>query len=485
MSSPSTPTKLIPGAWPELARPFVKLPPGIYSSASGRTTSRNVGQENTASPRQNTPEMPTASAAGDRPLSIMVPPSAYCPFSTDSLDLPAPITSYIGKKFMPEFSHEHASCSVPSTPGLDATPSSSNFSSNPNAMASPTHSHFATMPVTPQAHDNCDNATIPIVEPRASMTLMTDPPKLPDTNLWLSAGSSWLTDFGGNTETDHIFRNTLFGALPSLSAQSSPLTLSITSPASNFPAAFLPNMSSSFASTPISSPSAPSSLHCISSVYSPTAACLALSPTSTAAFPSSIDSFERWREDVTVQMRGRETMPQTPSADDTGSSVEHTERAGQPPGINRRAVNPRVTKSKTFLQKAKKFGGRFRRFVTRAKRSKWQAAIEADAIFGLNTHTGSDDGSIVVISAHPPPYGTRPAAPTPLHSPEQRRRSMPMLSPHYVLVRERASRSAEGHVEIPLTAPPARGPSESIVPKVPTRRFSLAAFSNLASLKRP
>ncbi|KAG2350422.1 hypothetical protein BDR05DRAFT_954524 [Suillus weaverae] len=492
MSSPSTPTKLIPGAW---------LDQGISSSTSGQTTIRNVDQVITASPGQRTPEMPTASTAGDRPLSIIVPtpvfvpPLAYCPFSTD-FSLPPLPTSYIGKKIMAD---EHASSSIPSTPGLDATPSSSHFSSDPNTMASPTHSHFATMPVTPEAHDNRDIATINtspskishIVKPQASMTLVMDkPPKLPD-NLWVSAGSNWLSDLGGNTETDRIFRNALFGPIPSQGPPSSPFTSSIASPASSFPAALLPSMSTSINSTPISSPSAPSSLNCMSSAYSPTTARLTLSPTSTPAFPSNIDNFERWREDVTVQTNRRETMPETPSAyDDTGSSAEHTERTSQPPpGLNQRVVNPHAppaTKSKTFMQKAKKIGGRVKRFVTRGNRRKWNAAIEAGA-FDVTTHTGSDDGSIVVISARPLSYGMRLSPPISPQSPEQRRRSMPMLSPHYVLVRERTSAIAQGAVEVPRTAPPAdtRGLSGTIVSRVPTRRFSLAAFSSLASLKRP
>ncbi|KAG1718350.1 hypothetical protein EDB19DRAFT_1984837 [Suillus lakei] len=141
MSSPSTPTKLIPGAW---------LDQGISnSSSSGQIIIRNVDQVNPASPGQRTPEMPTANTAGDRPLSIIVPtpvfvpPLAYCPFSTN-FSLPPLPASYIGKKIMPDFSHEHASSSIPSTPGLDA---SSHFSSDPNTMASPTPSH---MPVTPR-----------------------------------------------------------------------------------------------------------------------------------------------------------------------------------------------------------------------------------------------------------------------------------------------------------------------------------------------
>ncbi|KAG2149948.1 hypothetical protein BD769DRAFT_367676 [Suillus cothurnatus] len=493
MSSPSTPTKFIPGAW---------LDQGISTtSSSGQTIVQNVDQVITASPGQRTPEMPTASTAGDRPLSIIVPtpvfipPLAYCPFSTD-FSLPQLPASYIGKKFL---SDEHASSSMPSTPGLDHTPSSSHFSSDPKTMTSPTPSHFATMPVTPEAHDNRDIATINtspskiprIVKSQASMTLMTDkPPKLPD-NLWVSTGSNWLSDLGGNTETDHIFRNALFGPIPSLSPQSSPLTSSVASPASSFPAALLPSMSTSLNSTPISSPSAPSSLNCMSSAYSPTTARLALSPTSTPAFPSSIDSFERWREDVTVQTSRRETMPETPSAyDDTGSSAEHTERTSQPPpGLNQRVVNPHAPpaiKSKTFMQKAKTIGGRVKRFVTRGKRSKWNAAIEAGA-FDVTTRTGSDDGSIVVISASPPSCNTHLSPPISPQSPEQRRRSMPMVSPHYVLVRERVSAIAEGAVEVSRTAPPAdaRGLPGSIVSRVPTRRFSLAAFSSLASLKRP
>lgn len=497
MSSPSTPTKLIPGAW---------LDQGISSSttsSSGQTIIRNVDQVITASPGQGTPEMPTTSTAGDRPLSIIVPtpvfvpPLAYCPFSTD-FSLPPLPASYIGKNFTPD---EHTSSSMPSTPGLEHTPSSSHFSSDPNNMTSPTPSNFATMPITPEAHDNRDIAAINtspskishIIKPQASMTLMMDkPPKLPD-NLWVSAGSNWLSDLGGNTETDRIFRNALFGPVPSLSPQSSPLTSSVASPTSSFPAALLPRMSASLNSTPVSSPSAPSSLNCMSSAYSPTTARLALAPTSTSAFPSSIDSFERWREDVTVQTNRRETMPETPSAyDDTGSSAEHTERMSQPPpGLNQRVVNsnaPPAMKSRTFIQKAKTIGGRVKRFVTRGKRSKWNAVIEAGA-FDVTTHTGSDDsdGSIVVISACPPSYDTRLSPRISPQSPEQRRRSMPMLSPHYVLVRERVSAIAEGVVEVPRTATPAdaRGLPGSIVSRVPTRRFSLAAFSSLASLKRP
>ncbi|KAG1864148.1 hypothetical protein DFJ58DRAFT_724792 [Suillus subalutaceus] len=472
MSSSSTPTKLIPGAWLDQAIS------SSTSSSSGSTIIRNVDQVITASPGQRTPEMPTASTAGDRPLSIIVPtpvfipPLAYCPFSTDFSLSPLP-ASYIGKKILPD---EHASSSMPSTPAISQQ-----------------------CPLPPEAHDNRDIATINtspskishIIKPQASMTLMTDkPPKLPD-NLWVSTGSNWLSDLGGNTETDRIFRNALFGPVPSLNPQSSPLTSSIASPASSFPAALLPSMSTSLNSTPISSPSAPSSLNCMSSAYSPTTARLALSPTSTPAFPSSIDSFERWREDVTIQTNRRETMPETPSVyDDTGSSAEHTERTSQPPpGLNQRVVNPHAPsaiKSKTFMQKAKNIGGRVKRFVTRGKRSKWNATIEADTFDGT-THTGSDDGSIVVISARPPSYDTRLSPPMSPQSPQQRRRSMPMVSPHYVLVRERVSAIAEGAVEVPRMAPPAdaRGLPGSIVSRVPTRRFSLAAFSSLASLKRP
>ncbi|KAG2072705.1 hypothetical protein BDR04DRAFT_400594 [Suillus decipiens] len=495
MSSPSTPTKLIPGAW---------LDQGISSSPSsflGQTIIPIVDQMTTASPEQRTPEMHTASTAGDRPLSIivptpmLVPPLAYHPFNTD-FSLPPLPTSYIGNKILPD---EHSSSSMPSTPGLDHTPSSSHFSSDPNTMTSPTPSHFATIPVTPEAHDNYNIATINtspskmsrIAKPQTSMTLMMDkPPKLPD-NLLVSTGSNWLSDLGGNTETDRIFRNALFNPISSFSAQSSPFTSSVASPASSFPAALLPSMSTSLNSTPISSPSAPSSLNCMSSAYSPTTARLALSPTSTPAFPSSIDSFERWREDVTIQTNRRETTPETPSAyDDTGSSAEHTERTSQPPpGLNQRVVNPcapPAIKSKTFMQKAKKIGGHVKRFVTRCRKSKWDTTIEAGA-FGVTTHTGSDDGSVVVISARPPSYDTRLSTSISPQGPEQRRRSMPMLSPHYVLVRERVSAFAEGAVEVPRTMPPAdaRGLPGSIVSRVPTSRFSLAAFSSLASLKRP
>jgi len=173
---------------------------------------------------------------------------------------------------------------------------------------------------------------------------------------------------------------------------------------------------------------------------------LTLLSTSTAAFPSSIDIFDPWREDVAVQMKRRETTSQTHYVNHTGSSADHMECQGS----NQGETNVRTMGSKHFLQKAKKIGGLVRRFVTRSKRNEPYDAMEADTSFELNTPPGSNNSGTVEISAQP--YGMRPSTPI-LHSPGQlrRSRSMSMFSPH--------PHAYEGATEAPHPMPPedARG----------------------------
>ncbi|OJA21159.1 hypothetical protein AZE42_04542 [Rhizopogon vesiculosus] len=470
------------------------------SSESCQGTTQNVEQENTNtrdSSARSTPELPTASTAGGYPPSLFSTGESI--LITPLYTLLGPNTSDIVEEITPENSSEYAISGVSLIPGLHATSSLSRLSSDPNTMASPTGSRFESMTITPVAQDTCDIATIststsdtsPATESRASLTLMMDAPKVSDSdvNLWASAGSNWLTDLGGNTETDRVFQNTLLGAIPSLSTQSSQvsnLDSGLASPASSFPHALLPSMSISLISIPVSSPSASSSLHCTSLAFPATPVRLTLLSTATAAFPSSIDdAFERWREDVAVQMNGRETVSQIPFVDHTGSSADHTERTGVSLPLtcsSQEETNPHVTTSKLFSQKVKKIGGRVRGFVTRGKRRKPHDAMEPDARVEVHTCPGSNNGSIVMISALPPSCDTRPSRPIP-HSPEHLRRTMSMFSPHSLLVRAHASENVEGAVEVPLLLPPADAGQrqEFTVLKALNRRFSLSAFSSLAS----
>ncbi|OAX42377.1 hypothetical protein K503DRAFT_362342 [Rhizopogon vinicolor AM-OR11-026] len=420
------------------------------SSESCQGTIRNVEQENTNardSSARSIPQMPTTSTAGGYPPSLFSTGESIP--VTPLYTLPGPNTSNIVEEITPENSSDRPS-------------------SDPNIMASPTGSHFESIPVTPVARDTCDIATIststcntsPTTESRASLTLMMDAPKVPDANPWASAGSNWLTDLGGNTDTDRVFRDTLSGAFPSLSTQSSQvsnLNSGLTSPASSFPHALLPSMSISLISIPVSSPFASSSLHCTSLAFTATPVRLTLLSTDTVAFPSSIDNaFERWREDVAVQMDGWEIVSQIPFVDHTGSSADHTERTGVSlplPGSSQEETNPHAT-SKLFLQKVKKIGGCVRRFVTRGKRRKPHGAMEPDARVEVHSRPGSNSGSIVMISALPPSCDTRPSRPIP-HTPEHLRRTMSMFSPHSLLVRGRACENFEGAIEVSLPLPPA------------------------------
>lgn len=500
MSSSSSPTFSS-----ELVQPLMSLsslpnPGDKADSSSARSVEslivqnqapENAEQENMNvgdSSARNVLEMPTTSTEGERPpsdLRMIVPPSAYCSFSTvpatPLYTLPALNTSNLAKE-----SSQASGSSAPS-PSLDTAPSSSSDSNN---MDSPIlASHFASTSVTP---DTCDIVTVNTstsntsfaIESRASLM---DAPKVPEANLRAFAGSSWLTDLGGNTKTDHVFRN-IPGAVPSLSTQSSPvssLNSSLASPASSFPHALLPSVSISLTSTPVSSPSASSSLRCTSLVFPENPARLTLLSTSTAAFPFSIDTLERWREDITVQMSTPETVPQTPSVDHADSIADRTEHTdfSLPPGSNQREANLRTTRSKRFLQKVKKIGGRVGRFVL-AQRSKPHGAVEADASSDVNTRPRSNNGSVVVISTSPSPYDKRPSRPIP-HSPEQLR-SLSMFSPHSLWVRGNAYESIEGATEVRPQASPvdARGRQEFPVRKTSNRRFSLSAFSSRASFRK-
>jgi hypothetical protein len=142
-------------------------------------------------------------------------------------------------------------------------------------------------------------------------------------------------------------------------------------------------------------------------------------------FPSTTDTFDRWREDVAIQMNSLEIE---------APSMEHTDSRASlpPPGLQQGEVNPRASRSERFLQKVKKIGDRVRCFITRKKRSRSHVAItvEADADSEV---TGSEDGRSedgrieVMVAVRSSPYDMRPSMYIP-HDSKQLTTSASMLS---------------------------------------------------------
>ncbi|KAJ8596931.1 hypothetical protein M405DRAFT_855999 [Rhizopogon salebrosus TDB-379] len=277
--------------------------------------------------------------------------------------------SNIVKDIAPKNSSEFSSMS---SIFRDSSSSPSHVSYDPERLASPI-SHPT--PVTPEPQDTCDIqvATITVstgtraLEPQVSVTLM-DPPKLleEDLDLW----TRWLT----------LDRDAFISASPLCNQTSLGSTLH-SSPMSSFPVALLP--------------SGPTS-HTV-----PASPRLVLLPTSTPAFPSNIDTFDRWREDVAVQVNTLAVMSQTLSVNHTDPSAEGIECANTSPPPPGSRINPSTSKSKVFLQKVKKIGGCIRRFISRGKRSEPQNVTEADASPEVDTPIGITNGSIAVTTIPP------------------------------------------------------------------------------------
>ncbi|KAH7931069.1 hypothetical protein BV22DRAFT_26758 [Leucogyrophana mollusca] len=438
----STPTNNFPGAWPESARPsfdshsstgdnIQALPPGLLDG--GMTGTRSSLTENSS--RGLFARSPQATNINNKsqppPLRILVPPSAYCPFSTD-LSIPiSPLTLH--SSFMSDTSPDPpgtgaSSASIPPTPGLVSASSSSPISAGPIVFASPTSSHFPPMPPTPESADTSDGAAVNLsplgsspAEPNLRLpALEADQTKEDALKQWETTGATWLADLGGDNERDRIFRRNLYETCGSTTDSSPGSTPALSlSPAISLSPIQMPSLAFSLSSTPASpsssqlSPSATSSHVCVSSR-------LALQPTSTAAFPSSVDNFEHWREDADgrlAQAEGADSArvpaaitpinsPSTTHSSDPNETLDANETLQFPD------APPRLPGfiSKNFVQRAREFGERVKRLVVRrSTRSQMHVGRGGNG----NVSCAHDSGSVILIIAPPPPYEDRSHTPTP------------------------------------------------------------------------
>ncbi|KAH7915814.1 hypothetical protein BJ138DRAFT_1109336 [Hygrophoropsis aurantiaca] len=428
----SKPINIFPGAWPESARPSLDRlssaascaanpPPGLTEVDVAQTSSPSAkgNQESHLAHSLHISEKPQPP-----PLRIIVPPSAYCPFSTDLSDPISPLAlppSFLslnhGRDTSPDFhssSGSHSSfVSVPGVVSLSSSP----VSAGPIIFASPTSSHCPPMPPTPESSDGDNGAAVtasPFSTESKSPVPLHDRVTAKEDALkeWEVAGETWLTGLGGDSEADRIFRRNLYDA--SILTDSSPGStpaLSL-SPAGSFLPTHMPSLAFSLTSTPTSS-SAPIS-PTASTHGLPPSSRLALQPTSTIAFPSSVDRFEQWREDVTggpirAEDTGSETVQAssspivnspttTHSSADQEGTIDADETLQIPANLS---LATSALKSRNLLQRARDFGGRMKRLVSRRhSRSNIQVSRPV-------TSSANDNESIILIIAPPPPYEDR------------------------------------------------------------------------------
>jgi hypothetical protein len=395
-----------------------------------------------------TPSSPSRSATQPArkapPLRIIVPPTEYCPFSTDltlpitPLSLPTPLSSSCFT-FSETQEPPSQSVSVPPTPALVISSACSHDTAVAN-FASPTSSQFLLMPPTPHLMDMGNDAAIG-ASPLGTPSTVADGPKVligskgtesGNPRPWELSSSTWLTDLGGHTKTDRIFRQNLpdttsvhtdssLGSTPELS-------LSPLSPPSQFPSTLACHFPMSLTRSPVSSPFLPS-LHTISpqfSCSSPTR--LALKPMGTDTFPSTMDSLQAWREGVSPGVPQVEEScsvfvddAQSPASPGARSAELVPEAVVQPsfsaPRQSRQPA-PRISKSRNFMRRAKKFGGRVKQFVVRHSASQYRSGMDSGVNFRIVTSQDSENGSVILISAPSPPYDARSLTPIPTHNPE-------------------------------------------------------------------
>ncbi|KAJ8582094.1 hypothetical protein M405DRAFT_582740 [Rhizopogon salebrosus TDB-379] len=325
------------------------------------------------------------------------------PLSTSTISVPVPSPSTVPApdtesktETTPESPHPNGL----STPDLDGTTSTQSGSLT---TPSPIASCLASTPsgFTP-ASEAQDTATSRVSVPDTSFTIQSgQSPTLPtgtmtpESDSRTSAGSSRIVDLGENTETDRAQRNSTVDSY--LASTAPPL------PSAPLPTTPIGPAASALASPP--SPSSPSPCRLPASPATPPR--LVLLPTSTEMFPSTTDTFDRWREDVAIQMNSLEIE---------APSMEHTDSRASlpPPGLQQGEVNPRASRSERFLQKVKKIGSRVRCFITRKKRSSEDGR--------------SEDGRIeVMVAVRSSPYDMRPSMYIP-HDSKQLTTSASMLS---------------------------------------------------------
>ncbi|KIK94906.1 hypothetical protein PAXRUDRAFT_827517 [Paxillus rubicundulus Ve08.2h10] len=448
-----------------------------------------------------TPSSPARSATQSirkvPPLRIIVPPTEYCPFSTDltlpitPLSLAVPLSSSCCT-FSDTQEPPSQSVSVPSTPALVLSSACSDDTAVAN-FASPTSSQFLLMPPTPHSMGVGNDAAIS-ASPLGTPTVANGPKvligpkgtKSGDLRPWELSCSTWLTDLGGHTETDRIFRQNLpdttsvhtdssLGSTPELS-------LSPLSPPSQFPSTLACHFPVSLARSPVSSPILPS-LHTMPpQLYCSSPTRLALKPTGTDTFPSTMDSLQAWREGVSpgvlqveepcsvfVEDAQSPAPPGAQSAEPVPEAVVQpsfsTPRQSRPPA-------PRISKSRNLMRRAKKFGGRVKQFVVRHSASQYHSGMDSGVNFRIVTSQDSENGSVILISAPPPPYDARPLTPIPTHSPEEDNlRSRTVSQYSSALPGSTLERSTTGATDSSYRQ---EGSSRRAL-----RRLSLAAFSSM------
>ena len=425
------------------------------------------------------------------PLRIVVPPTEYCPFSTDltlpitPLSLPTPVSSSCFT-FSDTQELMNQSLSVPPTPALVL--SSCSRATAAVHFASPTSSQFLLMPPTPHL-ENVDSETPICVSPLATPGAANEPTrggsKSGNLRPWQVSSSTWLSDLGGHTETDRIFRDNLL-EITSVDTQSSPastpaLSPSAVSPSSQVSSILVSNLPTSLARSPASLPIALSQYPCTMSPQSASPGRLVLKPTGTETFPSTLDSLQAWRESVTPGLP-RSEAPRSPLSEDAhGSRLE--ELVPETPiypslpshQLHSHVFSPRVSrvsKSQTFVKHAKIFGGRVKRLVTRQNVNKHRGSMDRGVNFRVVTSQDSENGSVILITAPPPPYDARPLTLI-SHNPagQEHVRSR--------TISEYSSAVQESTVELATTGMIESGSRQGGSNRNPLRRLSFAALSTI------
>ncbi|KAF8560404.1 hypothetical protein OG21DRAFT_67842 [Imleria badia] len=413
--------KQFPGAWPESPLQAYRVP----TVMDRRTPQLRDSLEELRRPGGSA----TQFAKKPAPLRIVVPPTEYCPFSTDltlpitplSLSTPVSSSCFTFSDMQERVNH---SVSLPPTPGpvLSSSPQAATVAD----FASPTSSQFLLMPPTPLLeHGDSETAICvsPLATPGAANELMrsgSHETKSGNPHPWEVSSSTWLSDLGGHTETDRIFRHNLL-EIASVDTEGSPastpaLSPSAVSPSSQVSSILANNSPSSLARSPAS---LPPPRPCTMPPPSSSPAHLVLKPTGTETFPSTLDSLQAWRQSVTPGLP-RSEEPSSPPSEDVHSSQlgelvpETPIYPSLPPHQpHSHLFSPhasRVSKSQTFIKHAKMFGGRVKRLVTRQNVNKHRGSMDRGVNFRIVTSQDSDNDSVILITAPPPPYDARPLA---------------------------------------------------------------------------
>lgn len=493
---PCTPERQLPGAWPEPSVcSFPPPPPSIPSPLLQPMDPR------ASPPGDSLEDLPPCSGGSATllpkkppPLRIIVPPTEYCPFSTDltlpitPLSLPTPVSSSCFT-FSDMQERVTQSVSAPPTPA----PILSSCSRDPAVadFASPTSSLFLLMPPTPRLED-VDIETAIRVSPLATPPATDEPmrkgsngTKSENPHPWEVSSSTWLSDLGGHTETDRIFRHNLPDIM-SVDTDSSPastpaLSPSAVSPSSQLFSVLAYNLQTSLTRSPVSLPPAMSPHTCTIDSQPSSPARLVLKPTGTDTFPSTLDSLQAWRASVTPGIP-RSEEPLSPLSEDV-----HNSRLGEPtpetptihPSLPSHQLHShhlsrvhRVSRSKTFVKHAKMFGGRVKRLVTRQSVNKHRGSMDRGVSFRVVTSQDSENDSVILITAPPPPYDVRPPALVP-HSPigQEHARSR--------TISEYSSAVQASTVELSSTGRTESGSRQGSNHRNTLRRLSLAALSTI------